>query len=266
MAPAIISRGYGGTGSDDVIRVTANSDPAIVGDEPMLLAKRSGVAVFVDRNRARAARAAVDSGADVIVSDDGLQHYALQRDAEVIVMDGQRAFGNGLMLPAGPLREPTSRLNSADCLMVQLGGPYVRALYGNRIGDKLAVSRFSLQGDTLKRVTDGTEKSLGDMVGKSVWAVAGIGHPQRFFDYLAGRGIDAKCVALADHAEFDKSDIEFDDDDDVLMTEKDAVKCGAIASDRHWYLPVDLELLDDDSKNWLDMLIARISAKPGSAQ
>lgn len=248
------------------MRVTTNSDPAIVGDEPTLLALRSGVAVFVDRNRARAAQAAVDSGADVIVSDDGLQHYALQRDAEVIVLDGQRGFGNGFMLPAGPLREPPSRLNTADCVMVQLGGPDARALYGNRVSDKLAVSRFSLQGDTLIRVADGTEKPLGDMAGKSVWALAGIGNPQRFFDYLAGKGIDATCIALADHAEINKSDIEFDDDDDVLMTEKDAVKCRAIASDRHWYLPVDLELLDEDSKVWLDILISRISAKSGSAQ
>lgn len=266
MAPAIISRGYGGAGSNDVLRVSADSDPEIVGDEPLLLAIRSGVPVFVDRNRVRAAKAASDSGANVIISDDGLQHYALQRDAEVIVIDGQRGFGNGYMLPAGPLREPSSRLAAADCLMVQLSGADARARYGNRATDKVAVSRFSLQGDTLRQVAGEAEKPVSEVAGKTVRAVAGIGNPQRFFDYLASKGIDAKGVALADHAAIEAQDICFDDELDVIMTEKDAVKCRTIASDRHWYLPVTLELLDNESEIWLDILLSRISAKSGNAE
>jgi tetraacyldisaccharide 4'-kinase len=119
MDPAIISRGYGGKATSSTILVTGDSDPVLVGDEPVLLARRSGCAVFVDADRVQGAAAAVHNGADVILSDDGLQHYRLQRDMEIAVIDGSRGFGNGHLLPAGPLREPQCRLDTVDHIMVQ---------------------------------------------------------------------------------------------------------------------------------------------------
>src|SRR5580704_18936667 len=224
--PGIVTRGYGGS-SGSVRVIEASDDPSRVGDEPILLAQRTGVPVAVGRDRPAAAQLLVAAGCDVIVSDDGLQHYALARDCEIVVIDGDRRFGNGWLLPAGPLREPESRLACADAIVVNGG----RALLDGALSMRLeAKSALSLIG--------GTPKALDDFAGSSVHAVAGIGNPERFFNLLRAHGIEVLGHPLPDHAHLQSADISFADQRPVLMTEKDAVKCQRIAGPHHWYVPV----------------------------
>jgi tetraacyldisaccharide 4'-kinase len=224
--PGVVTRGYGG--SSGSIRLAAPSDaPGVVGDESVLLARRSSVPVAIGRDRPAASQLLVNAGCDVIVSDDGLQHYALARDCEIVVIDGDRLFGNGRLLPAGPLRENRSRLAAADAVVVNGG----RALLGGAISMRLEAKRaLSLIGGAVKR--------LDEFAGHSVHAVAGIGNPQRFFNMLRARGIEVTGHPLPDHARLQASDISFADGRPVLMTEKDAVKCELIAGPQHWYVPV----------------------------
>ena len=174
--PAIVSRGYGGNHTGITERVSADSDPRVVGDEPVLLAKRSGAPVYVDKNRVLAAQAAVADGANIIISDDGLQHYRLQRDAEIAVIDASRGLGNGHLLPAGPLRESEARLNTVDRILVQCETEDESARYGNRANDR-RTTRFMLAGDTLENLVDGARLPIADLSGDTVHAVAAIGHP-----------------------------------------------------------------------------------------
>ena len=175
--PGVVTRGYGGS-SRDVRSVEASDDPGVVGDEPILLARRTGVPIAVGRNRPAAAQLLVGAGCDVIVSDDGLQHYALSRDCEVVVIDGDRRFGNGWLLPAGPLREPPARLRSANAIVVN----GARALLDGALSMRLeAKSAVALVG--------GRTMPLQAFAGTAVHAVAGIGNPERFFNMLRSRGI-----------------------------------------------------------------------------
>ncbi|HEX2824798.1 MAG TPA: tetraacyldisaccharide 4'-kinase [Burkholderiales bacterium] len=223
--PGIVSRGYGGSAGHPS-EVRSDADPARVGDEPLLLARRSGCPVWTGRDRVAAARAllAAHPACDVVISDDGLQHYRLAREVEIAVIDGARRLGNGLLLPAGPLREPASRLETVDAVVV------------NGESMKLVGSRFHNLRDPQRTA------SAEDFRGKRVVAVAGIGHPPRFFAHLKRLGIEFEPRAFPDHHAYKPLDIAFEGADAVVMTEKDAVKCAAFASDKHWMLPVEAEL------------------------
>lgn len=225
--PGVVSRGYGGRARGGPWAVTPQSDPAQVGDEPVLIATRSGCPVYVDRDRRRAARALLaHHPCDVIIADDGLQHYALGRDLEIVMVDGARRFGNGLCLPAGPLREPLGRLQEVD-FRVATGTPgpgeYAMTLTG---------------GTALALADPGHTRPLEAFRGQRVHALAGIGHPPRFFDMLRRRGLEVVPHAFPDHHAFTPGEIRFGDHLPVLMTEKDAVKCRQIAGPEHWFVPV----------------------------
>lgn len=253
MHPAIISRGYGSKAVSQPVHVTADSDADQVGDEPVLLARRSGCPVFVDADRVRAANCAVSNGADVILSDDGLQHYRLQRDIEIAVVDGARGFGNGFLLPAGPLREPVSRLDSVDRILVQVAKDECGVQVDKRIpADK--ASRFSLAGELLRRVSDARTRDISELKGKSAHAVAGIANPDRFFEQLECYGIQLHRHPKPDHARLSEADVSFDDDLDVIVTEKDAVKCKSFAHERLWYLPVSMSFENSEDLRWFDAL------------
>jgi len=252
--PGIITRGYGGS-SRDVRRISASDDPTVVGDESILLARRTGAPVAIGRDRPAAAQLLVSAGCDVIVSDDGLQHYALARDCEVVVIDGDRRFGNGWLLPAGPLREAPGRLKAADAIVVNGG----RALLPGALSMRLeAKSAVALRG--------GAVQPVRAFAGTSIHAVAGIGHPERFFNMLRSHGIEVSGRSLADHARLTAVDIEFGDDKSVLMTEKDAVKCTAFAGERHWYVPVTACFDGGEADTLLDTVIHKIEKRDQASQ
>lgn len=233
--PGIVSRGHGR--QEDAagpLIVAPDADAARVGDEPLLLA-RAGFPVAVARDRVAAARAllAAHPQCDVIVADDGLQHYRLARDVEIAVVDAARGLGNGWRLPAGPLREPRARLDEVDAI-VALVTPGVAAPW-------IVPNAYSmtLAGETFHRVGDPmVMRPASAFAGAAVHAVAGIGNPDRFFAQLAAMGIAATGHAFPDHHRFGAPDLALPGAQAILMTEKDAVKCGAFADERCWYLPV----------------------------
>lgn len=226
--PGVVSRGYGARQREPVL-LGAAPDPAQVGDEPALI-RASGIAVAVGRERAAAARLLIAAGCNLILADDGLQHLALGRDVEICVIDGQRRFGNGRLLPAGPLREPLSRLAQVD-LRVCNGG--------NAAPGEHAMTLHA--GDAVALV-DGHACPLASFAGQRVHAVAAIGNPPRFFASLGVLGIDVIAHAFADHHAFVAADLDFADDLPVLMTDKDAIKCAAFAAANWWRVPIDAQL------------------------
>lgn len=232
LRPGIITRGYGGNATVWPQLVEANSDPAVVGDEPVLLAQRSGCPVVASPDRVQAAEALIQHyGCDVIVSDDGLQHYRMKRDLEIVVIDSARGLGNGQCLPAGPLREPRGRLRSVDLLVANGGPSWLTPYY------------FTLRLEKAWSLTDpGKSRLLKEFAGSQVHAVTGIGNPDRFFAALARFGLDVVAHPFADHYPFEQKDIQFDDTLPVLMTEKDAVKCVGFATERHWAVPAETVL------------------------
>ena len=233
--PGIISRGYGGTASAPQA-VTATSPADRVGDEPLLMAQRGLCPVWIGRDRPAAAQAllAAQPECNVILSDDGLQHYRLPRAVEIVVVDGVRRFGNGLLLPAGPLREPLSRLRGVDAVVVNGGvagaGEWAMQLTGVRC--------FNLRDPARWR-------ELADFRGQRVHAVAGIGHPERFFTQLEQAGLTLIRHPFPDHHRFTPSDLAFPAGEVVLMTEKDAVKCARFANENCWLLRVEAQLSPD---------------------
>lgn len=238
MQPGIISRGYGGS-TVTPHQVTESSAPAVCGDEPVMLAQRSGVPVWVGANRSAAALALLRGFPEctVIVSDDGLQHYGLARDVEIAVIDGTCGFGNGLLLPAGPLREPTERLSEVDAVVINEPGPAELA-FASR-------TRFAmvLQSRGFYNLLNPTYQAAPELfLNRRVHAVAGIGNPQRFFEHLQRLGLAFSAHPFPDHHAFAASDINFDDAEFIVMTEKDAVKCRSFASEKHWFLRVDAEI------------------------
>ena len=242
--PGVVARGYGrvpGSEQDPlgVVRVFPEvATPEHFGDEPVLVARRSRVPVYISPDRPAAARALLDArlGVDVIVSDDGLQHYALARDIEIAVVDGERRFGNGLPLPAGPLREPTSRLDRVDAIVVN--GGEASAIPGGAPKFPMQLAR-----EVFVSLATGEERDPRTFAlaarGHPAAAIAGIGHPARFFEHLARLGIAARAHAFPDHHVFQPKELRLRDAELVLMTEKDAVKCRAFADARMWYLRVD---------------------------
>lgn len=233
--PGIVSRGYTPHGSSSPASpqaVHAASNPDETGDEPVLMAQRKLCPVWIGRDRAAAGRALLQAHpeCDVLLSDDGLQHYRLQRDFEIAVIDGRRRFGNGLLLPAGPLREPPSRLDSVDAVVIHGGGT------------KPGEFSMHLHGDVFYNLLNPeTTVQAADFHGMHLHAVAGIGHPQRFFDHLHGLGLSVRPHAFPDHHRYQPEDLQFVDADAVLMTEKDAVKCSAFATEKFWVLRVDAQ-------------------------
>jgi len=247
FVPGIVTRGFGGSATAAQL-IDAAQDPGIAGDEPLVLARRSGVRVAVGRDRPAAARLLIDAGCDLIVSDDGLQHYKLARDCEIVVIDGARRFGNGWPLPAGPLREPPARLAEVDAIVVN----------GGRIAEPGAISMRLAARDAVALGGGGT-RALSSFAGNAVHAVAGIGNPQRFFDMLRAQGIDVIPHALDDHARITAADISFADLKPVLMTEKDAVKCQELADNRHWYIPVDAVFDEADGVKLMQIVTKKIN-------
>jgi tetraacyldisaccharide 4'-kinase len=228
--PGVVSRGYGGRAPGPE-RVLPDSDPARVGDEPCLLARRSGVPVAIARRRTAAARLLADAHeVDLLIADDGLQHYALARDLEIAVIDGRRRYGNGLLLPAGPLREPTARAQACDFRVVNGG-----QVEGDEVPMRLELQRAI----ALDR---GSEVDLAQFAGRRVHAVAGIGDPERFFVALRGQGIDVVPHPFPDHHAFRARDLQFSESLPLLMTEKDAIKCGRFAAPERYFVPVEARL------------------------
>lgn len=247
-APGIISRGYGGQASTWPCLVTATSLASEVGDEALLIAKRTGCPVVVGPKRVAAAKFLLQQAScDIILSDDGLQHYALARTLELVVVDGVRRFGNKRCLPAGPLREPVSRLAEVDLVVVN--------------GEAQASHEFSMQVKAAMAVNLLTEEQqpLSVFVGQKVNAVAGIGHPQRFFSTLHTLGIDAQNFEFPDHHPFSPSDLQFNDSLPVLMTEKDAVKCLGFAAKHFWYVPIQVQPDANFDANFLTLLQEKLN-------
>jgi tetraacyldisaccharide 4'-kinase len=251
--PGVVTRGYGGS-SESVRLVDSSADPGIVGDESLLLARRTGVPVAIGRDRPSAAQLLVNAGCDVVVSDDGLQHYALARDCEIVVVDGERRFGNGRLLPAGPLRESEARLRRVDAVVVNGGHAQLEGALSMRLEAKDALS-----------LTGGAIKTLREFAGHSVHAVAGIGNPERFFNMLRGYGIEVVGHPLPDHARLRAADISFPDGRPVLMTEKDAVKCAGFAGAQHWYVPVTASFEGGESKLLLDIVTRAMTLRRARA-
>lgn len=238
--PAIISRGYGGS-IEQVQLVAVDSDASLVGDEPLFLRRRSGVPVVVGRDRVAAGRTllADHPDCDVIVSDDGLQHYRLQRSVELVVFDG-RGAGNGWLLPAGPLREPLQRLASTTAV-VWNGSPEQRLVHAAGLlpqFDMRLVGQRFVAASGAERCCDAD--SLRDSLrGRKLHALAGIGDPRRFFQQLRALGLEFEEHPFPDHHPYSAADLAFADDGVLLMTEKDAVKCAAMITGEAWVLPVE---------------------------
>ena len=264
--PGVVARGYGRVPrreADPLGVVAVYPDiatPELFGDEPVLIARRARVPVFVGADRPAAARALLDAHreVDVLVSDDGLQHYALARDVEIAVVDGERRFGNGLPLPAGPLREPVSRLADVDAVVVN--GEELDSIPGpRRFAMRLGHERFA-------SVAGNREASVEEFVmharGLRIVAVAGIGNPGRFFDHLASLGIAARRLAFPDHHAYQPNELRLPDADLIVMTEKDAVKCGAFADARMWFLRVEAMMPPEFD----EFLLSRLAPKADGSQ
>src|SRR5690606_28112684 len=222
--PGVATRGYGRDDESKALWVNGRTDPAQGGDEPVLIARRTGAKVRADRDRVAGARALVSAGCNVIVCDDGLQHYPLARDVEIEVLDATRRHGNGQLIPAGPLREPVARAANCDFHVLNDAVGDAEPGFGEWLMRQSADEAMPLLG--------GRGLPLESFAGKRVHAVAGIGNPERFFAMLRSRGIAVVPHAFADHHRFIPEDFDFGSDLPVLMTEKDAVKCTGFASER----------------------------------
>lgn len=245
--PGIVLRGYGGQCRQPTL-VSAPMDAQCYGDEAVLLATRTNVPVVVAKRRFDGAQKLLQERAvDVIVTDDGLQHYALRRDIEIIVIDESRQFGNGFLLPLGPLREPPQRLKEAD--FVILHGP-----------SKEAHMQLTLQLPW--QLSTGKKASFADFEGRRVHAVAGIGTPCRFFNHLREKKLDIQPHAFADHHAFKPTDFPWPLDEPILMTEKDAVKCAPFAQENMWVVPVNAEV----NQAFLDKFILKVIEVSNSGQ
>ncbi|MSQ98383.1 MAG: tetraacyldisaccharide 4'-kinase [Xanthomonadales bacterium] len=249
--PAVISRGYGRS-SGVLAEVSKDSSPADVGDEPLIIARRSGAPVVVAADRCAAAQFLFDRGADLVISDDGLQHHRLPRTVEICVVDGQRGFGNGELLPAGPLREPPSRLKDVDFVVINGAQDEVlsKSLPGDGVNMELAPG--------LLHALNGTETwRLSQFTGCKVNAIAGIGNPDRFFRVLQQAGLQTRNHAFPDHHTFTRQDFSaLEPGLPLLMTEKDAVKCRGLGLDNAWFLAVEAML----PATWETAFLQRLDA------
>jgi subfamily B ATP-binding cassette protein MsbA len=250
--PGIVSRGYGGKRSPTAVFVTEDDDPDVVGDEAPLLARRTGCPVVVAADRVQAVRRLVDeTPCDIVISDDGLQHYALSRDVEIVLIDGERGFGNGRSLPAGPLREPVSRLGEVDFVVAS----------GCASGSSDREWVMEVLPRAFVNLRSGERVQAADFRATRVHAIAGIGNPERFFGTLRKLGLRGDFIALDDHHRFSPGDLAFDDDAPVVMTEKDAIKVTWMTQDdlpaQCWYLEIDVALSERAETTLAECLTAR---------
>lgn len=247
--PGILSRGYGGRSRRYPLRVEPTTPVADSGDEPRMLADQTGLPVVVDPARPRGARRLIEAGCDILIGDDGLQHLALGRDLELVVVDGRRGFGNGRCLPAGPLREPLSRLATVDAVVVNGEADFPVPAGSHRMA-LAPVGWRPLEG--------GPRRPLTPLpFAGSVHAVAGIGRPARFFETLAGLGLEVLPHPFADHHRFRAEDLAFGDERPLVMTAKDAVKCRGLTSGAAWVLDVEARP-DADFIAWLEGRLATL--------
>ncbi|HET7921600.1 MAG TPA: tetraacyldisaccharide 4'-kinase [Gammaproteobacteria bacterium] len=251
--PGILTRGYGGKARTWPREVTADSTAQDVGDEAVLLARRTGVPVVAGPDRLAAAQLLIDRHPiNVIVSDDGLQHYRLPRRVEIIMLDGQRGLGNRWCLPAGPLREPARRLRRCDFTVLKGGDSRPAG-----VPDAALNMQLALTGAV--SLADGRVRDIGDFAAEPVHAVAGIADPTQFFAALVAQGLEVDGRALPDHAQPRPQDWRFGDAQAVLMTEKDAVKCKGMPLENHWYVTAEARFDPDVKQRLLAGIIARLS-------
>jgi len=249
----ILSRGYGRRGTG-VRVVRADASWTEVGDEPLLLARRSACPTVVAADRVAGARRLIELGAQVILCDDGLQHLRLARDGEILVIDGARGFGNGRLLPAGPLREPAAAALARVDLKVVNGAPAHTSLAGAG-----ALLRMDLiPGAAYALVAGQGSRPLADFGATPVHAVAGIGNPARFFRELRDQELNLIEHAFPDHHALSAADLAFGDELPVLMTEKDAVKCQEFADARLWYVPVEARFSEADARALLECVCGKL--------
>lgn len=248
ITPGIVLRGYGAR-EQQARLVTRASSYEEVGDEALLLARRSGCPVAVGTDRVAAARLLVEQGVDLILADDGLQHLRLKRHFEIVVIDGQRRFGNGRLLPAGPLRESVERLRSVNAVVV------------NGAAGRDNELSFALRADEASSLISSATRPLKDFVMTPVHAVAGIGNPERFFRMLESFGLDIMRHAFPDHHAFRREEVKFTDDLPVLMTEKDAMRCERFAGPEHWSVPVTAQMAPQDAQRLRDSVFALLTRR-----
>ena len=244
--PGIVSRGYGGTYLSNIELVKPTSNPMLVGDEPVIIARNTNCPVVVAKIRAKGAKELVEKyNCNIIFCDDGMQHYSLARDIEIAVIDGQRRFGNNYCFPAGPLREPKSRILKADLIVSKYNARTCEHKMDYTYHQLVSLNELS------KTIP------ISDLHGMTVHAIAGINNPDHFFSYLRSHKLELIIHKFPDHYSYTEDDVKFDDNFPVVMTEKDAVKCLNYSSDKHWYIPISAEL----SKSFvcdLDKLMGKI--------
>ncbi|MGL4723604.1 MAG: tetraacyldisaccharide 4'-kinase [Scandinavium sp.] len=242
----VVSRGYGGKAEHYPLILTSETTTVQAGDEPVLIYQRTGAPVAVSPERSDAVKALLASHSpQIIITDDGLQHYRLARDVEIVVIDGVRRFGNGWWLPAGPMRERASRLKSVDAVIVNGGVPRESEI------------PMQLQPGLAVNLLTGEKRDVASLPG--IVAMAGIGHPPRFFATLEQCGAHPlKTVALADHQALTAASVVAlaDANQSLVMTEKDAVKCRSFARDNWWYLPVDAVFDDQRASQLIQQLVS----------
>lgn len=248
----VVSRGYGAKPPHLPWRVTADQAAEQAGDEPLLIVQRTGVPLMIDPDRARAVQALlVSEPLDLILCDDGMQHYRLARDLELVLIDAARGLGNRRCLPAGPLREPVERLKAADAV-----------LFNGAAQDSAEGFGFRLQPSALVNLRTGERRALDHFpAGQRLHAVAGIGNPQRFFNTLQGLGWQPLPHPFADHAQFNARNLAFTPPLPLIMTEKDAVKCRSFAAENWWYLAVEAQPTPAFG-TWFDLQLQRLLPKP----
>ena len=253
--PGIVSRGYGGKANYYPQSVTIHSDPQQVGDEPLMLAQQTGLPIAVDPKRPNAVKLLIEEeGCDLIIADDGLQHLALGRDIEIVVIDAARGIGNGHCLPVGPLREPPSRLNSVDWVIFQQVSQHgnqqadqatsaeLESTVLKNIALKNPLQNYVLEFSGWRRGDGHWQKDCPFSQGETVHALAGIGNPPRFFNQLKSLGLTVIEHPLVDHAQLTQQHLEFNDDKPLVMTAKDAVKLQPWLNQRHWVAEVTANL------------------------
>ncbi|MCK5859649.1 tetraacyldisaccharide 4'-kinase [Abyssibacter sp.] len=256
LTVGVVSRGYGrATQGLRIAHACSTADE--IGDEPLLFAQ-AGFPVAVAERRADAV-AALAGDVNLVIADDGLQHYAMQRAAEIVVVDGDRGFGNGRRLPAGPLREPLSRLHAAALVLVRNGVPQqVLACSG------VSGHRFDVDAATLQSLDGLRSEPLARWSDRRVHAVAGIGYPERFFAALRDKGLDVIAHPFADHHRYRPEELQFGDGLPVLMTGKDAVKCRDFAQPDWWSVEIAIRM-QPELEAALDALVQELAGQPAQS-
>ncbi len=248
----VVSRGYGAQPPGFPWRVQADQTAAQAGDEPLLIVQRTGVPLVIDPDRGRAVRALLEGNQlDLVLCDDGLQHYRLARDLELVLVDAARGLGNGRCLPAGPLREPAERLHDSDAL-----------IFNGATADADGHFAMQLRPAALVNLASGVRTGLEHFpAGQALHALAGIGNPQRFFNTLEALDWQPQAHAFADHAHYSAEQLKFEPALPLVMTEKDAVKCRSFAGPDWWYLAVEAQM-SPAFEAWLDARLQRWLPEP----